>query len=369
MLLAVSTLTAQNIEHKIVGCDTLTYQYTPIDQNCSKTSSSGRLAYKLFAGDPWAIMLLPIYTLETNFGIAFTAKYYKPKFEISPIAIASISGYYNISVSGKNKLYHRHSLDYGAGAKSEPTRLWGLTYDSALNSPHSKYTSKEYSAWVEYSYQPIETVTVGLFADYSYIGARKLDTESTKKLIDTQLTTSTTSFGAHLSYDTRSNTSHTQQQGIYTKIEASYLPKLLSNLSNNLWSLSATFDWYQPLWRGATLTFDLYGKHSSKKTPWLLQCQVGGDSRMRGYYLGRFRGNTLISSQLELRQHIWRGIGITAWGGAGTAFSPNDSFASRKILPTYGGGLRYYHKLFMVRADVGFGRNSYNIILSISEAF
>ena len=90
---------------------------------------------------------------------------------------------------------------------------------------------------------------------------------------------------------------------------------------------------------------------------------------MRGYYLGRFRGNTLISSQLELRQHIWRGIGITAWSGAGTAFSPNDSFASRKILPTYGGGLRYYHKLFMVRADVGFGRNSYNIILSINEAF
>ena len=111
MLFAVSTLAAQNIEQKIVGCDTLTYQYTPIDHNYSKTSSSGRLAYKLFAGDPWAIMLLPIYTLETNFGIAFTAKYYKPKFEISPTAIASISGYYNISVSGKNKLYHaRNSL-------------------------------------------------------------------------------------------------------------------------------------------------------------------------------------------------------------------------------------------------------------------
>lgn len=369
MLFVVSTLTAQSYQTHIIDSDTIKYQYTPIDQNYANSRSSGRLAYKLFAGDPLAIMVLPIYTFETSAGLALSAKYIKPKFDVSATAIASLTGYYNISVVGNNKLQNRHNLDYGAQLRSEPTRLWGLSYDSAIGNHYNIYTSREYSAWIEYSYQLTKNTNFGLFIDYQHLGARKLDAGAQLLLSNKTLTISAASIGIDIGYDSRNNISHYQQRGIHTKAEVKYRPWILSNLNSNLWSLNAFFDWYQPLWADATLAFDLYGEYNSKNTPWLLLSKVGGDGRMRGYYLGRFRGTTLLSSQLELRQHIIKGFGAAIWYGAGTAFSPNDSFAWRKILPTYGVGLRYYHKLFMLRADAAFGRNSFNIILGISEAF
>lgn len=368
MLFVVNTLTAQNIERQIVGRDTISFSYTPIDQSYTQRSS-GRFVSKVLAGEPWSFMVLPIYTLETNFGLAISAQYTKENFDISATAIASIIGYYNIAIEGNNSLHHRHSLSYGALTKSEPTRLWGLSFDSALGGDYCTYTSKQHTAWMQYHWQATEHSKLGLEATYEYLGARRLDSEAQAHLSDTPHTISSASIGASYDYDTRAITPNFEQSGIHLNIGVKYRPNLLSNIGHDLWSTTALFAYYLRLWRGSTLALDIYGEHNSKHTPWLLQSQIGNNSLVRGYYPGRFRGNTLLSTQLELRQHIWRGIGIVAWGGAGNIFSPNDPFAWRKTLPTYGGGVRYYNKLLTIRADIAFGRNSYNIILGISEAF
>ncbi len=43
--------------------------------------------------------------------------------------------------------------------------------------------------------------------------------------------------------------------------------------------------------------------------------EVGGDRFVRGYYLGRFRDKNLSSIQFEMRNHLFRRIGIATFGG------------------------------------------------------
>ena len=92
--------------------------------------------------------------------------------------------------------------------------------------------------------------------------------------------------------------------------------------------------------------------------------------RMRGYYYGRFNGNTLVTTQLELRQRVWEGLVVVGWGGCGTAFSKGDPASWNKVLPTYGAGLRWYFSpTSLVRVDYGMGKGCSAFVVGYSEAF
>lgn len=396
LTLCANSLYAQYDNSLIIGSDTLTYRYTPIDQSNTSTrgGGSGRSIFEpIPVGEDGNIsfMVAPAYSAETNLRLAAAVKYWQYAKEerlveeymrrrvcdISLMGSASISGFYNIAVEGTHPSLGRsgrHTVSYGAEVCSEPSRIWGLDYDTALAGNRHNYTEKEYSAWLRYDIL-VGPVTIGLYADYRCIDAVKLDEGATSVLQKEQLALSTSALGVRASYASRSQAQYSTlyeggiRRGIYAMVEAIYRPRLLSNIAGDLWSLRAIFDYYQPLWRGALLALDIYGEIDSANTPWLLSAQLGSDSRMRGYYAGRFRGNTLISAQLELRQRIWRGLGIVAWGGAGEAFSANDAFEWRKLLPSYGAGLRYSYYNLTVRFDAAFGREGATFILGINEAF
>ena len=97
---------------------------------------------------------------------------------------------------------------------------------------------------------------------------------------------------------------------------------------------------------------------------------------MRGYYAGRFNDLCAIVLQAELRQKIYKGLGVAAWGGAGNVFSTFRTFDWGQTLPTYGVGLRYEIKRGMnIRFDYGFGDCDsrgeliHGAVFSINEAF
>ena len=98
--------------------------------------------------------------------------------------------------------------------------------------------------------------------------------------------------------------------------------------------------------------------------------RLGDNQRMRGYYLGRFTDNNMITFQVELRQRIWRRIGGVVWGGAGNVFHTFRDFQWNQTLPNYGLGLRWeLKKRVNVRLDYGFGKETNSFLLSINEAF
>ncbi len=73
--------------------------------------------------------------------------------------------------------------------------------------------------------------------------------------------------------------------------------------------------------------------------PWPMLSAVGGDSRMRGYYEGRYRDKNIIEAQLELRQHIWHRNGAVCWIGAANVFLRWSALRGRKTL--YNAGIGY----------------------------
>lgn len=91
---------------------------------------------------------------------------------------------------------------------------------------------------------------------------------------------------------------------------------------------------------------------------------------MRGYYEGRYRDKGEMDLTVELRQRVWRRIGIVTWVGAGTIFPKISEIDLHRILPNFGAGVRWeFKKNVNVRLDVGFGKGQTGFIFNINEAF
>ena len=96
---------------------------------------------------------------------------------------------------------------------------------------------------------------------------------------------------------------------------------------------------------------------------------------MRGYYLGRYKDKNYATAQAELRYRFIPRLGIVGFGGTGSTFSPQHSL---RLVPSFGGGIRYFFSLehnSTIRFDYAFGekrpgeKRQSGFYLSISEAF
>jgi outer membrane protein assembly factor BamA len=183
------------------------------------------------------------------------------------------------------------------------------------------------------------------------------------------LSTFTTGLSLTARYDRRDN-SYNPTRGIYLSLTGEVRPKALGSYNQTLWHVTAQANLYQSLWQGAVAALDLYGDAWSSATPWFYWPMMGGQSRMRGYYYGRYTNSKMATAQLELRQKVWGPIGVVAWGGAGTVFSSLKTFDWGEILPTYGVGLRLKAgDRTALRIDYGLGRRCSGIIINVNEAF
>lgn len=107
------------------------------------------------------------------------------------------------------------------------------------------------------------------------------------------------------------------------------------------------------------------------------QPQLGNDQMMRGYYIGRFRGQNLLASQAELRYRIIPRVGMVAFAGTGMVYQ-NNNFNLRNLKPNYGLGARFFfdlEKALSLRFDYGIGekppgeKRISGFYISLGEAF
>lgn len=119
------------------------------------------------------------------------------------------------------------------------------------------------------------------------------------------------------------------------------------------------------------LAMQLYYDHAEGNIPFYKLPQMGGETRMRGYFLGRYRDKKYITFQTEYRKIVWWRIGVTAFGAIGDVAG---GFSHLKLTTkyTYGFGLRFVFdedERLNVRMDIGFGENTDGIYFSLEEAF
>lgn len=318
------------------------------------------------------------YTRETNLALtlASSALYHTQNATVrssaQATAMASISGFYRVRANGEHFISDRSRIRYSADIASLPIRFWGLGYQAAINNYYSEYTNFSTNASAQYLHSIGHRMHIGAGVDLRYGKEHQFEQlaeEYLQQSTQNILSAYTTGFSLTALYDSR-NDSHTASSGIYLSLTPEVRPKALGNYHTTLWHLTAQANFYQPFWRGATAAIDLYADLWSSATPWFYWPTLGGQSRMRGYYYGRYTDSKMITAQIELRQHIYGPLGVVIWGGAGNIFSSFRTFDWSHTLPNAGAGLRLnLNNRTALRIDYGFGRRTGGLIINVNEAF
>lgn len=378
---------AQESGIRVSDSDTIRYTYTPLPQEAPRKkpflkrivdyfgqSTTDRTFEKkidfTFAGGP-------SYSKTTSLGIGLLAAgLYRidrtdsitVPSDISVFASVYISGFYAVGVSG-NTIFakNKQRLNYSAEFISAPRDFWGIGYDNGLHNEVSTYSEKRIQIEGRYLHEILPHTYLGGVVNFDY--TRGIKFSRPEYIAGENPQYIATGIGAIAEYDSRDFIPN-PFKGVYVSFQETCYPKSLGNCGKALWQTTITADAYHRVWKDAILATDLYAEFNSDGTPWPMLARMGGNQRMRGYYLGRFTDNDMITFQIELRQRIWRRIGAVVWGGAGNVFPSLAEFDWGKTLPNYGLGLRWeLKKRVNVRLDYGFGKETSSFLLSVNEAF
>jgi outer membrane protein assembly factor BamA len=131
--------------------------------------------------------------------------------------------------------------------------------------------------------------------------------------------------------------------------------------------------YYKQLFNKQVLATNLYIHSVSSDAPFYRLPALGGQSRMRGYFEGRYRDRTYVTLQTEYRQYFWKRLGFVAFAGIGEVGNDITDMKLKAFKYSFGGGLRYlFNKKENVnlRMDIGIGKDgNTGVYFGIEEAF
>ncbi len=303
----------------------------------------------------------------------FIAYYRTGPDKTVPYSLLSVIGSLstNLSINGgiKGSLYSPYGkflFNYTLKYNHNPRKFWGIGYDNNRDdSNKGSYKEDGVKVRFDFLYRNKSKFLIGPIIGFDYIST---NTFTNPELIEgNNLFTRSLNAGLKINFDTRDNYL-TPEKGVLIEVEQLIYFGLFE--IKPYYKTTALVDLYFPVWKGGVIAIDVYGDFNYGDSPWTMWPLMGGDTRMRGYYQGRYRDKNLISAQLELRQNIYKGHGIAVWGGAGNMFNSFEKFNIKQTLPTYGAGYRFKFGNILFRADVGFGNmNNYSIIVGVNHAF
>tara|TARA_B100000963_G_scaffold239590_1_gene209579 strand:- start:890 stop:2029 length:1140 start_codon:yes stop_codon:yes gene_type:complete len=132
---------------------------------------------------------------------------------------------------------------------------------------------------------------------------------------------------------------------------------------------------YKSCSKNKVLAFQVYSQLTRGNPPFNMLALMGGESLMRGYYLGRYRDKNLLAGQLEYRIlpfSFSKRLGASVFMAMGQVFGEDHSFGWQHFLPAGGAGLRFLifpEKDIYTRLDMAFTTEGNGIYFFIGEAF
>jgi len=171
-------------------------------------------------------------------------------------------------------------------------------------------------------------------------------------------------------YDSRDNYNY-PSKGTY--LEFLVLPNS-KMLGSDFEFTRVSVDYVKYLSKGKNiLALNAFGVSILGEAPFNELAFIGGRSKMRGYYEGRFRDRNLMMAQAEYRRNIFWRFGIVAFAGYGVVAREVNEFQLGNIKPSGGLGIRYRldeEEKINIRIDFGYGEgDNSGVYVTIGEAF
>jgi hypothetical protein len=172
-------------------------------------------------------------------------------------------------------------------------------------------------------------------------------------------------------YDTR-NSNFYPTEGFNTTVSYEYFSKALGgDFDYHLaW---VNFIKYIDLKKDRVLAANVYGRFTQGEVPFFHLSQMGGNSRMRGYYEGFHRDKQKIGWQAEYRTPVFWRVGMVFFAGNALVADAFSNLKSRNIRSAAGAGLRFkvdHERNINLRIDFGFTSDrTTGLYFTIGEAF
>lgn len=219
---------------------------------------------------------------------------------------------------------------------------------------------------------------VGIEMDYQLLGSVQFHNETNAPPFEKPLGyegSSNLGFGVGVIYDNRHNVLNVRE-GLFS--ELAYLR--YSGLWGSDYSFSSVVTdnrMYRTIGKNNVLAAQLLGQFNFGDVPFNQMALLGGESMMRGYYMGRFRDKNQLAVQVEYRflplpLGFTKKIGAAVFAGTGTVFPNLKSMNMNDLVVSGGFGLRYLlfpKKDIFTRLDIAFTKEGPGFYIFIGEAF
>lgn len=134
---------------------------------------------------------------------------------------------------------------------------------------------------------------------------------------------------------------------------------------------------YRPMGKNNVLAAQFLGQFNFGNVPFNQLALMGGESLMRGYYLGRYRDRNQLAAQVEYRFlpipfSFTDRLGFAVFVGAGSVFNQFDELNISNFVVSGGAGLRFLlfpKKDIWTRLDFAVTEESTGFYLFIGESF
>lgn len=168
------------------------------------------------------------------------------------------------------------------------------------------------------------------------------------------------------------------QRGNRMALDVRYAPKYLSNYP--LTTVNLELRQYVKLFDAVTLAARGEGRHAGADVPYWELSTLGDDFSLRGYPRNRFKGNTSLTWNLELRSWILKfpELENLKFGGhlftdGGRVFddenSADDLFQDYKKTIGGGGTISAFSPDFIMRGEIGFSEDTARIYVGVGYMF
>lgn len=329
-----------------------------------------------FSGYPYAY-----YTPETKFAAGaggILIFYTDDKVKTSPSKLTlggyySSTGQYKITLDpvfyfDENKFYGELPISFGHFVD----KFWGIG-NQTIETETEPYTRDQIAATLKVQAPPFwfSADRAGMIVDYDKTTMD--DKKENQYLLNDEVIGSNggqlIGFGSDLLWDDRDNIFF-PNSGVYQYFKAIIYPSLSDY---QFYLIELELKHYAAFSEDHVLAVNFYVEAAGGETPFYKLPALGGSSRMRGYFQGRYRDNIYSMFQLEYRQYFWWKLGFVVFAGVGDVANEITKFRIDELKYSYGFGLRFLfdkENKVNLRADLGFGNDGNSgIYFGIEEAF
>ncbi len=293
-----------------------------------------------------------------------------PKSNVTLYGDITTKGFLMMGVKGNNIFRHdRYRLDYRLYMYTFPTKFWGIGFENGKKDDNeTDYRRIKLDAMARFMFRVASNTYLGPVINYQYVQARDVEEKGKHLFRGEDLRIHAQTIGFNLTYDSRDFMLNAYR-GWFLQLEQTFTPRFLGN-DYCFSTTDLTVSTYRKLWRGGVLAGEWHSRFNYGNPAWCLMSEAGSNSRMRGYYEGRYRDKNIMELQVELRQHVWKRNGIAVWAGAAQVFPEFETLRWQRTLPNFGIGYRWeFKKRINVRLDYGFTRDGGSFLFNINEAF